>query len=112
MMKKPLPSMAMSRPLPVAEIEPGLKSRVVPAIFTPSPIWYGFVPPSLVLGCVPLLSVRLNWVSKYMLLDLKAVVFALAMLLPITSRRRALAFIPDRPVYIALVDAMEFLPYR
>jgi hypothetical protein len=36
----------------------------------------------------------------------------LAMLLPITSRRRALAFIPDRPVYIALVDAMEFLPYR
>src|SRR2546423_1737560 len=34
------------------------------------------------------------------------------MLLPITSRRRALAVIPERPVYRAVVEAMDQSPGR
>jgi hypothetical protein len=37
---------------------------------------------------------------------LKLVVLTLAMLLPVTSRLRALAFKPERPVNIAMVEAI------
>src|SRR5712671_3855573 len=93
-------------------MEPPLKSRCVPAIWTPRPIWDGLVPPLMGPGGLPALSVRENWVEKSMRLDLNAVVFALAMLLPIRSSRRALAFMPERPVNRAVVEAMRQDPLR
>src|SRR5262249_46040454 len=106
-MKKPFPSMARSRASPVAVRAPEVMSRWGPAIWTPRPIWRGLEPPSLGLGTEPMLKVRLKALEKIIRLDLNAVVFALAMLLPITSRARALALRPESPVKSAVVEAMS-----
>ena len=100
--------MATSVGTPVALIEPLVKFRCVPAIETPSPICPGFVPPVLSLGAVPSEKFRLNVGAKIIRLDLNAIVLTFAMLLPITSKLRALAANPDNPVNIATVEAMVF----
>ena len=80
--------------------------RCVPAIETPNPICPGLVPPVESLGAVPSEKFRLNVGAKIIRLDLNAIVLTLAMLLPITSKLRALAANPDNPVNIATVEAM------
>jgi hypothetical protein len=53
--------------------------------FTPRPICMGLVPPVVAVGAMPVVSVWPRMSSKTTLDDLKPVVLALAMLLPITS---------------------------
>src|SRR5438552_963635 len=105
-MKKPSPSMATSVATPVALIAPLEKFRWVPAMLTPRPICPGLVPPLVVPGAVPNEKLRLKVGANDMRLVLNAVVLTLAMLLPMTSSRRALAASPERPVNSAVVDAM------
>src|SRR2546426_12261020 len=106
-MKNPSPSMATSVATPVALMAPLEKFRCVPAMETPRPIARGLVPPLVALGAVPSEKLRLNVGANVMRLDLNAVVLTLAMLLPITSSRRALAARPESPVNRAVVEAME-----
>src|SRR4051812_38836514 len=101
--------MARSRASPVAETEPPVVLRWVPAILTPRPIWNGLVPPRSAEGAEPVPSVRLNMVENIRRLDLNAVVLTLAMLLPITSMFRELALRPERAVYRAEVEGMRGL---
>src|SRR5437899_5773245 len=98
--------MARSRESPVAVTEPAVVLRCVPAILTPRPTWNGFVPPEMSLGEEPRLKLRLKTVEKSRRLDLYAVVFTLAMLLPMMSMLRELAVSPERPVNKAVVEGM------
>ena len=51
--KKPFPSIAMSNGLPVVSSPPWLKSFTIEAVWTPSPICIGLMPPRSVVGAWP-----------------------------------------------------------
>ena len=75
----------MSVDLPVDWVEPCEKLVEMPATCTPRPIWAGLVPPwSGVAAPAPwVICESVSW--KRTADDLNAVVFTLAMLLPVTS---------------------------
>src|SRR3954468_9210033 len=79
----------------VVWFEPWVKLPEVPATWTPRPIWIGLVPPRWALPAEPAVSIWLSVSWKTVLLLLKPVVLALAMLLPVTS---SIVWLTRRPL--------------
>ena len=98
--KKPSPWMAMSLLRLVGWIEPCSKFPLMLLTFIPRPICMGFVPPADA-DALPALSVWPRMSSKITSEALNPVVFALAMLLPITSSHSWWFRRPDTAVNIA-----------
>ena len=74
-----------------------MKLAFVAASWTPSPIWIGLVPPRFGLAAAAPVSIWLRVSWKTVELDLKPVVFAFAMLLPVTSSMVWLTRSPEMP---------------
>src|SRR6476659_7221855 len=90
-MKKPSPEIIRLVSLPVTCAEPWPKLVDTPPTCTPRPTWIGLVPPCPFTGAAPAVSIWLRVSWKTTLLALKPAVFALAMLLPVTSSMNWLA---------------------
>src|SRR3954451_20545367 len=81
----PSPWIIRSVARPVVWAAPWLKLVLVAASWTPRPTWMGLLPPRFTLALDAAVSIWLNVSWKTVEEDLKPVVFALAMLLPVTS---------------------------
>src|SRR5690349_15318488 len=93
----PSPWIIRSVAPPVTWAEPWLNLPVVAATCTPRPTWIGLVPPLAPLAAPApvMIWLRVSW--KTTVLDLKPMVLALAMLLPVTSSIVWLARRPEMP---------------
>src|SRR3712207_9218427 len=80
---------------PVVCAEPWFMLVEVAASWTPSPTWIGLVPPRGGLTALAPLSIWLRVSWKIAVLPLKPIVFALAMLLPVTS---SIVWLTRRPL--------------
>src|SRR5919112_6636111 len=80
---------------PVVCADPCVMFVEMPASCTPRPTWIGLVPPRGGLTALPPLSIWLRVSWKIVVLPLKPIVFALAMLLPVTS---SIVWLTRRPL--------------
>src|ERR1700754_2485385 len=105
----PSPWIIRSVGRPVVCEEPWRKLVLVAATWTPSPIWIGLVPPrpAVALAPEPAVSIWLRVSWKTVVLDLKPMVLALAMLLPVTS---SMVWLTRRPLMPAKSDGSMGVP--
>ena len=103
----PSPWIIRSVVRPVVCAEPWAKFVLVPASCTPSPTWIGLVPPLSAFAPEAPVSIWLRVSWKTVVLPLKPMVLALAMLLPVTS---SMVWLTRRPLMPAKSErSMVFL---
>src|SRR4051812_39335859 len=93
----PSPEIIRSVGRPVVSAEPWFRLSAVAASWTPRPTWIGFWPPRATPARDPPVSIWLSVSSNTVEEDLKPMVLALAMLLPVTSSAAWLARRPLMP---------------
>src|SRR3954467_610926 len=103
----PSPWIIRSVARPVVWAAPWLKLVLVAASWTPRPTWMGLLPPRFTLALDAAVSIWLNVSWKTVEEDLKPVVFALAMLLPVTS---SMVWLTRRPLMPAKSERSMVLP--